>query len=84
VGSRGGIQGSDPKRQNGPAASRNPPGAPMLVSVAKETIEGGCRRVLGPVGVLVSALDTIVEEGEVLIGGLTRNNDTVLDNKRRQ
>jgi hypothetical protein len=49
------------------AGSKKPAGGQLVIGVVKETVERGTGRVVGPVGVVVSALDTLVDEGEVLI-----------------
>jgi hypothetical protein len=71
VRTRGGYMGMGANGINPAAGTRNVVGGPFLISVVKDTIGTGGGRNLGPVDVMVSALDTFVEEGEVLIVRLT-------------
>jgi hypothetical protein len=52
--------------------------------VINGTVGRGRGRNFGPVGSVVSALDIIVDRGEVLIDSLTRHNYAVLDDERGQ
>jgi hypothetical protein len=69
--SKAGYGGMGANGINPAAGTRNVAGGPFLISVVKETIGTGRGRHVGPVDVVVSALDTDVEEGEVLIVRLT-------------
>jgi hypothetical protein len=71
VKSRAGYGGMGANGINPAAGTRNVAGGPFLISVVKDTIGRGRGRHVGPVDVVVSALDTDVEEGEVLIVRLT-------------
>jgi hypothetical protein len=69
--SRGDTWGRQPICVIGTTCSKNGAGGIFSTAIVNEMMGKGCGRVLGPADIVVSALDTDVEEGEVVMDRLT-------------